>query len=85
MQIETSDELGQIMAAVGLAQNFAAMRALVTEGLCRGHMRLHAKNIAISAGAAGPLIGKVAETISNEKNVTLDRARQVLAELLRHQ
>eukprot|EP00160_Parvularia_atlantis_P001444 Unigene11153_Nuclearia_a/m.34126 Unigene11153_Nuclearia_a/g.34126 ORF Unigene11153_Nuclearia_a/g.34126 Unigene11153_Nuclearia_a/m.34126 type:complete len:491 (+) Unigene11153_Nuclearia_a:50-1522(+) len=79
MQIETSDELGQIMAAVGLAQNFAAMRALVTEGLCRGHMRLHAKNIAMSAGATGAQVARVAEIISDEKNVTLERARQVLA------
>lgn len=85
MQVETSDELGQVMAAVGLSQNFAAMRALVTEGLCRGHMRLHAKNIAISAGATGPLIAKVAEIISEDKCVTLERAKAVLAELLTKQ
>ena len=82
MHVESSDELGMVMAAVGLAQNFAAMRALVTEGLCRGHMRLHAKNIAISAGAPAQLIGRVAEIISDERNVTLDRAKHVLAELM---
>jgi len=82
MHVDTSDELGMVMAAVGLAQNFAAMRALVTEGLCRGHMRLHAKNIAIQAGAPPHLIAKVAETISDEKAVTLERAKHVLAALL---
>jgi hydroxymethylglutaryl-CoA reductase len=82
MHVESSDELGMVMAAVGLAQNFAAMRALVTEGLCRGHMRLHAKNIAISAGAPPHLIARVAATISDDKTVTLDHARHVLAALL---
>ena len=78
MHVQTSDELGMVMASVGLAQNFAAMRALVTEGLCRGHMRLHAKNIAIAAGAPAHLIGRVAEAISDTQLVTLDHARRVL-------
>ena len=81
MHVETSDELGMVMAAVGLAQNFAAMRALVTEGLCRGHMRLHAKNIAIAAGAPPHLIAHVAEAISDAKTVTVDQARLVLASM----
>lgn len=80
MRVETGDDLGKIMAAVGLAQNFAAVRALVTEGLCRGHMRLHAKNIAMTAGAKGEVVFEIAEKMSEEGNVTLERAQQLLVQ-----
>jgi len=80
MGVETGDELGKIMAAVGLSQNFAAVRALVTEGLCRGHMRLHAKNIAMNAGAKGDLVFLIAEIMSEEGNISQQRAAQLLAE-----
>ena len=79
--IKTAGELGEIMAAVGLAQNFAALRALATEGIQRGHMKLHAKNIALAAGATGDLIEKVAAQMVKEGKVRQDRAEEILQEL----
>lgn len=79
--VRSSRELGEVLAAVGLAQNFAAIRALATVGIQKGHMRLHACNIAAMAGAKGALIDKVAEIIVKEKKIRVDRAREVLEEL----
>ena len=79
MGVSSADELGEICVAVGLAQNMAALRALATEGIQRGHMALHARNIAIMAGATGDEIGRVARQIAAEGNVTVDRAKAVLA------
>ena len=71
------------MAAVGLAQNFAALRALATEGIQRGHMELHARNIAIMAGAKGELVDLVAERMVEERKIRLDRAQEILKEITR--
>ena len=71
------------MGAVGLAQNLAALRALATEGIQRGHMRLHAKNIAVMAGATGDLIDKVAEIMVKNKKIRFDYAQEVLEKLKR--
>jgi hydroxymethylglutaryl-CoA reductase len=79
--VKSARELSEVIASVGLAQNFAAIRALSTEGLQRGHMKLHARNIAAIAGAEGPLIDLVAERIVEEKNIMVCRAQQVLEEL----
>ncbi|MBI4406816.1 hydroxymethylglutaryl-CoA reductase, degradative [Candidatus Micrarchaeota archaeon] len=79
--VKTAQELAQIVAAVGLAQNFAALRALSTTGIQKGHMALHAKNIVVIAGAKGEEIEKVASIIAQEKKVTVDRAKEVLKEL----
>jgi len=76
--VKTASELGEVMAAVGLAQNFAAMRALATEGIQRGHMQLHSRNVAIMAGATGDLIDRVAEAMVKEKKVRADRAKELL-------
>ena len=76
--VKTASELGEVMAAVGLAQNFAALRALATEGIQRGHMQLHSRNVAIMAGATGDLIDKVAEAMVKEKKVRADRAKELL-------
>jgi len=65
---------------VGLAQNFAALRALASEGIQRGHMKLHSRNIAISAGATGGLIDMVARRMIEEKRVRFDRAKELVAE-----
>ena len=81
--VKTASELGEVMAAVGLAQNFAALRALATEGIQRGHMSLHSRNVAIQAGAAGDLIDKVAEAMVREKKVRADRAKELLEEFKR--
>ncbi|MFA4855562.1 MAG: hydroxymethylglutaryl-CoA reductase, degradative [archaeon] len=78
--IKTASELAEIMAAVGLAQNFAALRALATEGIQKGHMRLHAKNIAVMAGAKGKEIDEIAEKMASERNVRVDRAKELLKE-----
>jgi hydroxymethylglutaryl-CoA reductase len=79
--VKTAGELAEIMASVGLANNFAALRALVAEGIQRGHMELHSRNIAIIAGATGDLIDKVAEIMIKEKNISVDRAREILGKL----
>jgi len=79
--IKTATELGEVIAAVGLAQNLAALKALATEGIQRGHMRLHARNVAAMAGATGDLIDKVADAMVKEKKVRIDRAKEILEEL----
>jgi hydroxymethylglutaryl-CoA reductase len=76
--VKGADGLACIMASVGLAQNFAALRALSGEGIQRGHMELHAKNIAIAAGANGAEIDAVAGRMAQEKNVTAARAEEIL-------
>src|SRR5438445_10546532 len=79
--VKSAQELGEVIAAVGLAQNFAALRALATEGIQRGHMSLHARNIAASVGATEEEVDRVAEVLVKERKVRLDRAKEVLAEL----
>lgn len=79
--VKTATELAEVMAAVGLAQNFAALRALATEGIQRGHMSLHSRNIAIAAGATGELVDKIAEIMARERKVRVDRAKELLEEL----
>jgi hydroxymethylglutaryl-CoA reductase len=79
--VKTARELGEVMAAVGLAQNLAALRAMVTEGIQKGHMKLHARNIAVMAGAEGALIDQVAERLIKERKVRVDRAKEILDEL----
>ncbi|MGQ9582669.1 MAG: hydroxymethylglutaryl-CoA reductase, degradative [Thermoplasmatota archaeon] len=79
--VGSAAELAMVVASVGLAQNFAALRALATEGIQRGHMALHARNVAISAGATGELIDRVAERMVAERKVRADRARELLEEL----
>ncbi|GAB3622662.1 hydroxymethylglutaryl-CoA reductase, degradative [Mariniluteicoccus endophyticus] len=78
--VESASELAQVIVAVGLAQNVAAMRALATEGIQRGHMSLHAKNIAIAAGAPAARVADVADRMVAEGSVTFDRAVAILAE-----
>lgn len=79
--VKTARELGEILAAVGLAQNLAAMRALATEGIQRGHLKLHARNVAVTAGATGELIDVVARQMVEEGKVSYDRAMAILKEL----
>ena len=78
--VKTARELGEIIAAVGLAQNFAALKALASEGIQKGHMGLHARNIAIMAGAKGEIIDKVAEQMVKEKKIRIDRAKEIMEE-----
>jgi hydroxymethylglutaryl-CoA reductase len=81
MGVKTAQELGETAVAVGLAQNLAALRALATEGIQRGHMALHARNIAIAAGAAGEEIDRIARHMAQERDVRTDRAQALLAAL----
>ncbi len=78
LQVKTAAELAQVIAAVGLAQNFAAMRALATTGIQQGHMKLHARNIAVMAGAQGDEIDAVAKKMADEKKVRVDYAQELL-------
>lgn len=79
--VGTAQELAEVTAAVGLAQNMGALRALATEGIQRGHMALHARNIAIVAGATGAEIETVAAELAAEHDVRTDRARDILSRL----
>jgi hydroxymethylglutaryl-CoA reductase len=81
LNIESASELGEVIAAVGLAQNMAAMRALATEGIQRGHMALHARNIAVVAGANLEEVDLIVAKMVAEHDVRNDRALELLAEL----
>ncbi|MEM2811892.1 MAG: hydroxymethylglutaryl-CoA reductase, degradative [Candidatus Bathyarchaeia archaeon] len=81
--VKSARELAEVMAAVGLAQNLAALRALAHEGIQRGHMSLHARNIAIMAGATGELIDIIAERMVEERKIRMDRAKELLEEYQR--
>lgn len=76
--VKTANEFGEVLAAVGLAQNLGALRALSHEGIQRGHMSLHARNIAVTAGATGDLIDKVAAKMVEEHRVRVDRAKELI-------
>jgi hydroxymethylglutaryl-CoA reductase len=78
--VKTAREFGEVLAAVGLAQNLAALRALAHEGIQRGHMSLHARNVAITAGASGELIDLIVERMVEERRVRLDRAKELIRE-----
>lgn len=81
MQVETANDLARVIAAVGLAQNFAALRALVTQGICAGHMKLHSRNIACEAGATGDEIDNLAMRLVKAGSITVSSARTMLAEM----
>jgi hydroxymethylglutaryl-CoA reductase len=76
--IESSGELAQVAAAVGLASNLAAVRAMATVGIQRGHMALHARSVAVAAGATGSLVERVATMIVEARDVTLEAAKRAL-------
>lgn len=77
----SSRELAEVMACVGLAQNFGAIRALATEGIQHGHMRMHARQIAVAAGANSEDVIKVSQQLITENNIRLQRAKEIVAEL----
>jgi hydroxymethylglutaryl-CoA reductase len=81
MNVQNARQLAEIIVSVGLAQNLAALRALATEGIQRGHMALHARQVATSAGAVGEMVDKVAARMVQEGLVRLDRAQELLQEL----
>lgn len=79
--VKSASELACVIASAGLAQNLAAIRALSTEGIQKGHMKLHAKNIAVAAGATGKLVDIVSETMYKQSKISLDIARRILQDL----
>ncbi|TRO52274.1 hydroxymethylglutaryl-CoA reductase, degradative [Candidatus Bathyarchaeota archaeon] len=79
--VKSANELGEVMAAVGLAQNLGALRALAHEGIQRGHMSLHARNIAVTAGASSSEIEMIVERMVKERKVRMDRAKELLEEV----
>jgi hydroxymethylglutaryl-CoA reductase len=80
MNVQSANELAEIIVSVGLAQNLAALRALATEGIQRGHMSLHARQVAIAAGATGDQIARLASQLVIENTVRIDRAEEILQE-----
>ena len=81
LNVKSATEFAEVLAAVGLAQNLGALRALASEGIQRGHMSLHARNIAVQAGATGVLVDQVAERMVKERKVRVDRAQEIIKEL----
>ena len=81
--VKGARELGEVLAAVGLAQNFSALRALATEGIQRGHMELHARNLAASVGARSDEVDRVVERLLKDRQIRFDRAKEVLEEIRR--
>jgi hydroxymethylglutaryl-CoA reductase len=80
MGVQNALELAEVIVSVGLAQNLAAIRALATEGIQRGHMGLHARQVAIAAGASETQIDGLAAQLVQEKAVRIDRAKELLTE-----
>jgi hydroxymethylglutaryl-CoA reductase len=85
LNVKSANEFAEVLAAVGLAQNLAALRALANEGIQRGHMSLHARNIAVTAGAKDEMVDKVAEQMVKERKVRVDRAKEIIEELAKKQ
>ena len=81
--VKTAPEFASVLACVGLAQNLGALRALAAEGINRGHMALHARQIAIAAGATGDQIDRIADQMAAEKNVSIIRAKELLSSIVR--
>jgi hydroxymethylglutaryl-CoA reductase len=78
LNVASAPELAQVMAAVGLAQNLAAINALATVGIQKGHMRLHARQVALAAGAQDGLVQKIADKLVAEQNIRVERAAELL-------
>ncbi len=85
LNVKSANEFAEVLAAVGLAQNLAALRALANEGIQRGHMSLHARNIAVTAGAKDDLVDKVAKQMVKERKDRVDRAKEILEQLIKKQ
>ncbi|QLH07611.1 hydroxymethylglutaryl-CoA reductase, degradative [Nitrosopumilus ureiphilus] len=78
--VTSAQELACVMTATGLAQNYSAIRALATEGIQKGHMRLHARNLAAAAGATTGQIDDIVQKMIEEKKISLDRAKELLSQ-----
>jgi hydroxymethylglutaryl-CoA reductase len=81
LQVSSAQELACVITATGLAQNYSAIRALATEGIQKGHMRLHARNLATAAGAKPDQVDKIVQKMIEEKKISLDRAKELLEQI----
>jgi hydroxymethylglutaryl-CoA reductase len=81
LDVQSARELAEVMVCVGLAQNLGALRALAMEGIQQGHMRMHAKQLALSAGASQELVPLVVDRLVREKNIRLENAKLIVQEL----
>jgi hydroxymethylglutaryl-CoA reductase len=81
LDVKTAEELAGIIAAAGLAQNFAALRVLASEGVQKGHMKLHARNLAVMAGAKDEQVGQVLHIAEQQDSFTYDKIRQIVLAL----
>jgi hydroxymethylglutaryl-CoA reductase len=81
LDCRSARDLAGVMAAVGLAQNFAAMRALCTDGIQRGHMALHARGLAVAAGAPEAMVEQVVEELIACGEIKLNKAREIIASI----
>jgi hydroxymethylglutaryl-CoA reductase len=79
--VSSAKELAGVIAATGLAQNFSALMALTTEGIQKGHMKLHARNIASAAGATQEQVDKIVQKMVKENNISLNRAKELLDQI----
>ena len=79
--VSSAQELACVMTATGLAQNYSAIRALATEGIQKGHMRLHARNLASAAGATPDQIDEIVQKMIEEKKISLDGAKELLEQI----
>lgn len=79
-RVTDARDLAGLAACVGLSSNLAALKALCTDGIQRGHMALHARTVAVEAGASGDLVHRVAQQLQTEGCFTLERARELVAE-----
>jgi hydroxymethylglutaryl-CoA reductase len=80
--VESSQTLAMVFSAVGLAQNLSAILALASDGIQKGHMKLHAKNLAISAGARGDQIDIIANKMTQEGRINASRAKEILLSII---
>ena len=85
LRVQSARELSMVMCAVGLAQNFAAVRALGSVGIQKGHMALHARCVAVTAGARGEWVEQVANALVKAGQVKVEKAREILAALMSEQ
>ncbi|HEY9724239.1 MAG TPA: hydroxymethylglutaryl-CoA reductase, degradative [Oscillatoriaceae cyanobacterium] len=81
LRVRSAAELAQVIVAVGLAQNLGALKALVTHGIQRGHMALHARSVAMTAGAQGELVDVIAEALVQSREIRVSKAKELLEQL----
>src|SRR5699024_865745 len=80
LQVESAEELARVIVTVGLAQNLGAIKALATDGIQKGHMRLHSRSVAMAAGASGEMVDVIAEKLIEAKEIRVGYAQKLVEE-----